>query len=47
MVNDAWHENQTPESVGSLLDDLRTRGEAALTGCHHVVETGPAAGDKK
>jgi NADH-quinone oxidoreductase subunit E len=38
MVNDAWQENQTPESVGRLLNDLRTRGEAALTGCHHVVE---------
>ena len=38
MVNDAWHECQTPGSVSKLLDDLPTRGEAALTGCHHVVE---------
>jgi hypothetical protein len=38
MVNDSWHENQRPEDVGRLLDDLRTRGEAALTGCVHVVE---------
>ena len=38
MVNDAWQENQTPESVGKLLDDLKARGETALTGCHHVVE---------
>jgi NADH-quinone oxidoreductase subunit E len=38
MVNDAWHENQSPETVGALLDDLRARGEAALSGCHHVVE---------
>jgi NADH-quinone oxidoreductase subunit E len=38
MVNDAWQENQTPESVGKLLEDLRTRGEPALTGCHHVIE---------
>jgi NADH-quinone oxidoreductase E subunit len=38
MVNDAWQENQSPESVGKLLDDLKTRGESALTGCHHVVE---------
>jgi NADH-quinone oxidoreductase E subunit len=38
MVNDAWQENQSPESVARLLDDLRARGEAALTGCHHVVE---------
>jgi NADH-quinone oxidoreductase subunit E len=38
MVNDAWQENQDAESVGKLLDDLKARGEAALTGCHHVVE---------
>lgn len=38
MVNDAWQENQTPESVGKLLDELKAKGEAALTGCHHVVE---------
>jgi NADH-quinone oxidoreductase E subunit len=38
MINDAWQENQRPEDVPRLLDDLRTRGEAALTGCHHVVE---------
>jgi NADH-quinone oxidoreductase E subunit len=38
MVNDAWHENLQPEQVGTWLDDLRTRGESAVTGCHHVVE---------
>jgi NADH-quinone oxidoreductase subunit E len=38
MVNDAWQENQSPETVGKLLDDLRTRGVSALTGCHHLVE---------
>ena len=38
MVNDAWQEHQRPEDVPRLLDDLRTCGEAALTGCHHVVE---------
>src|SRR3954471_8889642 len=38
MVNDAWHECLTPEAVGKLVDDLRARGEAALSGCHHVVE---------
>ncbi len=41
MVNDAWQENVTPESVGRMLDDLRTKGESALTGCHHVVERNP------
>jgi NADH-quinone oxidoreductase E subunit len=38
MVNDAWHENQSPETVAKLLDELKTRGEAAVTGCHHLVE---------
>ena len=38
MVNDAWHECLKPEDAAHLLDDLRTRGEAALTGCRHVVE---------
>ena len=38
MVNDAWHECQKPERVSRLIDDLRARGEAALSGCHHVVE---------
>jgi NADH-quinone oxidoreductase subunit E len=38
MVNDAWQENQSPEAVGKLIDDLKAKGETALTGCHHVVE---------
>ncbi len=38
MVNDDWQECQRPEQVGQLLEGLRTRGLAALTGCHHVVE---------
>jgi len=38
MVNDAWHECLTPENASRLIDDLRARGEAALSGCHHVVE---------
>jgi len=37
MVNDAWQEVQRPEDVGQLLAELRTRGEDALTGCHHRV----------
>jgi NADH-quinone oxidoreductase subunit E len=40
MVNDAWHECQSPDTVRRLLDDLKTRGEAALTGCHLAVERG-------
>ncbi len=39
MVNDAWQERQQPEDVGRLLADLATRGEAAVTGCHHMIET--------
>jgi NADH-quinone oxidoreductase E subunit len=38
MVNDAWHECLKPEDVSRLVDDLRARGEAAVSGCHHVVE---------
>ena len=38
MVNDAWHECLKPEDAGKLIDDLRARGEAALSGCVHVVE---------
>ena len=35
MVNDSWHECLEPEGAKKLVDDLRARGEAALTGCHH------------
>jgi NADH-quinone oxidoreductase E subunit len=35
MVNDSWHECLQPEDARKLADDLRARGEAALTGCHH------------
>jgi NADH-quinone oxidoreductase E subunit len=38
MVNDAWHEGLKPEDAAKLVDDIRARGEAALSGCHHVVE---------
>jgi NADH-quinone oxidoreductase subunit E len=41
MVNDAWHECLKPEDAGKLIDDLRTKGEAAVSGCYHVVETKP------
>jgi len=41
MVNDAWHECLKPEDAAKLVDDLRARGEAALSGCHHVIETKP------
>jgi NADH-quinone oxidoreductase subunit E len=35
-VNDAWHECQRPEDARALVEGLRTKGEAALTGCHLV-----------
>ena len=44
MVNDAWQECVTPEGASQLIDDLRARGEAALSGCHHVVEKKRAEG---
>lgn len=33
-VNDHWHECQRPEAARDLVNGLRTRGAAALTGCH-------------
>ncbi len=37
-VNDHWQECQKPEDVRQLVDGLRNRGPAALTGCHLKVE---------
>ena len=36
--NEHWHEKATPESCSQLVDDLKTKGVAALTGCHLHVE---------
>ena len=36
--NDHWHERATPESCGKLVDDIKARGPAALSGCHLHVE---------
>ena len=36
--NEHWHEKATPESCARLVDELRTRGTGALTGCHLKVE---------
>jgi NADH-quinone oxidoreductase E subunit len=39
MVNNVhWHECQRPEDAGRLVDDLRARGLAALSGCVHKKE---------
>ena len=36
--NEHWHERATPESCGRLVEDLKGRGEAVLSGCHLAVE---------
>ena len=36
--NEHWHEKVAPESCAELVEELKTRGEAALTGCHLDVE---------
>ena len=50
MVNDDWHEGLTPEQCSKFIDDIRSRGQAAFTGCHLKKEAGSgqsAAGGKK
>ncbi len=37
-VNDLWQECQHADGVRALVDDLRARGDAAVTGCHLRVE---------
>src|SRR5262245_42171195 len=36
--NEHWHEKATPENCSKLVDDLKSGGLAALTGCHLHVE---------
>ncbi len=36
--NEYWQECQSPEDAAQLLDRLKARGPAALTGCHLKVE---------
>ena len=36
-VNDDWHECQRANDVRALVDGLRARGAASLTGCHLKV----------
>ena len=38
MVNDGWHECLKPEDAVKLLDLVRAKGEAGLSGCVHRVE---------
>jgi NADH-quinone oxidoreductase subunit E len=37
-VNDHWHECQKPEDARALVEGLRTKGPAVLTGCYLKVE---------
>ena len=32
--NEHWHERATPQTCATLVDDLKSRGVAALSGCH-------------
>ena len=36
--NEHWHERVRPEDCSKLVDDLKARGESALSGCHLRVE---------
>ena len=36
--NEHWHERATPESCSKLVDDLKSSGLSALSGCHLRVE---------
>jgi NADH-quinone oxidoreductase E subunit len=38
LNNEHWHERATPESCSRLVDDLKQRGAAALSGCHLKIE---------
>jgi len=44
MVNDSWHECLKPEEASKLVDDLKARGEAALSGCHLAIESTAPSG---
>ncbi len=34
MVNDEWHERLAPEQASKFIDDIRSKGHGAFTGCH-------------
>jgi NADH-quinone oxidoreductase subunit E len=44
MVNDDWHERQSPEQIEALIQGLKSRGAGVLTGCHLRVEKGSGHG---
>ena len=36
--NELWHEKVKPKEAGKLVDEIRAKGEKALSGCHLEVE---------
>jgi NADH-quinone oxidoreductase subunit E len=36
--NELWHECLKPEDTGKLVDEIKAKGDAALSGCHLKVE---------
>jgi NADH-quinone oxidoreductase E subunit len=42
MVNDDWHERLSPDQAARFIDDVRTKGQGAFTGCHLHKEKGRA-----
>jgi NADH-quinone oxidoreductase E subunit len=36
--NEHWHEKVKPEDVGKLVDEIKSKGEKAFSGCHLEVE---------
>jgi NADH-quinone oxidoreductase E subunit len=36
--NELWHECLKPEDAGRLVDEIKAKGDAALSGCHLKVE---------
>jgi NADH-quinone oxidoreductase E subunit len=36
--NEHWHEKVRPEDAGKLVDEIKTKGEKAFSGCHLEVE---------
>ena len=36
--NEHWHERVRPEDCSKLVDDLKGRGDGALSGCHLRIE---------
>jgi NADH-quinone oxidoreductase subunit E len=36
--NELWHEQVKPEDAAKLIDDIKSRGDAAFSGCHLKIE---------